>query len=161
MALRQTLWMYARGTACLLLAASCRTELIETNPGVVTDTGSVTITCNAGEGNQGLLDYPGDVYVHVGLITSKSRFADDWRYVKFKWGSRQQEARATPAGKNQWTYAMGNIRQFFGVPGDEKIFRIAILFRSGGCVDAYCKVLRSAGSGNLYIPVNDKTAAQP
>jgi rhodanese-related sulfurtransferase len=157
----QTFRMHAYGAACLLLAASCRTELIETNPGAVTDTGNVTITCNAAEGNQGLLGYSGDVYVHLGLITSKSRFPDDWRYVKFKWGSRQREARATPDGKNRWTYPVGNVRRFFGVPSDEKILRIAVLFRSGGCVDAYCKVLRSAEGGNVYISVNDQTATRP
>ncbi len=160
MALRETFRMYAYGAACLLVAA-CRTELIETDPGAVTDTGNVIITCNAAEGNQGLLYYSGDVYVHLGLITSKSRFADDWRYVKFKWGSQQKEARAAPDGKNRWTYSLRNVRQFFGVPKDEKIYKIAILFRSGGCVDTYCKVLRSAEGGNLYIPVNDQTATRP
>lgn len=161
MALSPTFWMHARGAACLLLVASCRTELIETNPGTVTDTSSLTITCNAAEGNRGLFGYSGDVYAHLGLITSKSRFTDDWRYVKFQWGSRQQEARAMPYGKNQWTYPIENTRQFFGVPSGEKIFKIAVLFRSGGCMDAYCKVLRSAGGGNIYIPVNDQTATQP
>jgi hypothetical protein len=96
--------------------------------------------------------------VHIGLITSKSGFSDDWRYVKFKWGSRQQEAQAEPAGKNKWTYSIKNVRRFFRVPEDEKICKIALLFRSGVCTDAYCKVLRSPEGGNLYIPVNDQTA---
>jgi hypothetical protein len=80
MALRQTCQMYLYyGAASLLLMDSCRAELLETDPEAVTDTGKVTITCNAAEGNQGLLDYSGDVYVHIGLITSSWGFADDWR----------------------------------------------------------------------------------
>jgi hypothetical protein len=158
MALRQTCRMYLYGAASLLLMASCHAELLQTDPEAVTDTGQVTITCNAAEGNQGLLDYSGDVYVHMGLITSRSGFADDWRYVKFKWGSRQREARAKPAGKNKWTYSIRNVRRFFKVPKDEKMYKIAVLLRSGICTDAYCNVLRSAEGTNMYIPVNDQTA---
>lgn len=161
MAMCKKLRTYLNGAACLLLMAACRSELIETDPGVVADTGDVTITCDADEGNQGLHDYSGEVYVHIGLITSKSGFSDDWRYVKFKWGSRQPEAQATPAGKNKWTYSVKNVRRFFRVPKDEKIYRIALLFRSGVCTDAYCKVLRSPAGGNLYIPIHDQTAITP
>jgi hypothetical protein len=34
--------------------------------------------------------------VHIGLITSRSGFADDWRYVKFKW--RGDEPAQLPGG---------------------------------------------------------------
>jgi hypothetical protein len=65
---------------------------------------------------------------------------------------------AEPAGKNKWTYSIRNVRRFFRVPKDEKIYKIAVLFRSGICTDAYCKVLRSAEGNNIYIPVNDQMA---
>jgi hypothetical protein len=55
-----------------LLVFSCSTKLLETDPEILTDTGEVTITCDGSEGYAGLLDYSGEVYVHLGLITSKS-----------------------------------------------------------------------------------------
>jgi hypothetical protein len=144
-------------TLFLMMIASCSKNLFETNPEIVTDTSDVKITCDASQGNKGLLDYSGTVYVHLGLITNKSLFEDDWRYVKFNWGSRQPEALAIQVGENQWTYQVKNIRQFFQVPKDEQIIKIAVLFRSGGCLDAYCKVLRNTDGGNIYIPVHDQT----
>jgi hypothetical protein len=57
MAMCKKLRMYLNVAACLMLMAACHSELIETDAGVVTDTGDVTITCDAAEGNQGLHDY--------------------------------------------------------------------------------------------------------
>ncbi|MDO1449695.1 hypothetical protein Q0590_25685 [Rhodocytophaga aerolata] len=142
----------------LLLLASCKHTLLDWNPTPVTDTDDVEIVCNASEGNKGLLNYEGPVYIHVGLITSKSTHKNDWRYVKFNWGSRQREAEATPAGKNKWTYSIKNIRSFFDVAADEQIIKLAILFRSGACIDVYCKTLRNADGSDMYIPIEDKTA---
>jgi hypothetical protein len=79
-------------SATAITAFSCSARLLETDPDILTDTSKVTITCNGSEGNAGLLNYSGEVYVHLGLITSKSEHRDDWRYVKFTWGSMQQEA---------------------------------------------------------------------
>jgi hypothetical protein len=36
-----------------------------------------------------------------------------------------------PAGKNRWRYPIRNVRKFFGVPDDERIKSLAVLFRSG------------------------------
>jgi hypothetical protein len=144
-------------SATAITAFSCSARLLETDPDILTDTSKVTITCDGSEGNAGLQNYSGEVYVHLGLITSKSEHKDDWRYVKFTWGSMQQEARAVPAGKNRWSYPIYNVRKFFGVPDDERIKSLAILFRSGACLDVYCKVLRNSDGSNLYIPVEDKT----
>lgn len=136
---------------------SCQdAEVLVWNPKVLTDTSDVTITCDATSGNRGLLNYKGDVYVHIGLITDKSN-NKEWRYVKFKWGSREINAKATPIGKNKWSYTIPAIRSFFDVEADEKIISIAILFRSGACIDVNCKVLRNLDSSNMYIPITDKS----
>ena len=122
----------------------------------LSDSSDVVITCDSRLGNEGLLDYSGDVFVHVGLITNKSRNNNDWRYVKFTWGSREKEALATNVGKNQWSYTIKNIREFFVVEKDERIISLAILFRSGMCIDKYCKVLRNVDGSNMYIPIHDE-----
>ncbi len=140
--------------ACTLLLPSCSTPLIETTPGTLTDTSSVTILCNASEGNQGLLDFTGPVYVHMGLITDSSLHSNEWRYVKFQWGSTEDSALATPAGKNKWSYTIPNIRKFFGVDKTEKIIKLGLLFREGNCIDTFCKVLRNADKTDMFIPIS-------
>ncbi|MBA4055995.1 MAG: hypothetical protein C0490_14870 [Marivirga sp.] len=154
--------MFLRLSSFVLLCTllfSCR-ELLKTTPEHISDTSDIVITCDSRMGNKGLLDYTGDVYVHVGLITSKSRNGDDWRYVKFTWGSRETEARATQAGKNRWAYTIPNIRKFFNVHKDEKIIKLAILYRSGACIDVYCKVLRNVDGSNMYIPIDDQSSKE-
>lgn len=145
--------------ACSSFIISCN-QLLETDPERLTDTGDVTITCDASQGNKGLLNYEGDVFVHVGLITSKSEHIEDWRHVKFDWGSRENLAKATPVGKNKWSYTIKNIREFFDVDQDEKISQLAVLFRSGACIDVYCKVLRNTDDSNIYIPVHDESVTE-
>jgi hypothetical protein len=142
---------------CAFLLSGC-SKLIETTPDPVTDTSDLTITFDATKGNKGLMDYSGDVYVHVGLITNKSEHKDDWRYVKFAWGSRDSLARATPVGNNKWEYTIGNIREFFDVEENEKVNKLAILFRSGACIDVHCKVLRNEDESNIFIPILDQSA---
>jgi hypothetical protein len=139
----------------LLIITSCTSPLIETNPGNLSDSSSVTITCNATKGNKGLLDYNGPVYVHLGLITDSSLNSNHWRYVKFNWGSQQKEALATVAGKNRWSYNIPNIRKFFEVKENEKLLQVAILFRSGNCIDTFCKVLRNEDKSDIFIPVQN------
>ena len=137
----------------LLVLVGCSTPLIETTPGEVTDTSSVTITCSAEQGNKGLLDFKESVYVHVGLITDSSINSNHWRYVKFKWGTTDKAALAMPAGKNKWTYEIPNIRKFFGVVEHEKIQKLAILFREGNCYDTLCRALRNPDKSDIFIPV--------
>lgn len=141
---------------CLFSLSSC-TQLLETAPENITDTSDITITCDASQGNKGLYNYEGDVYVHIGLITDKSESEVDWQYVKFKWGSTEAEALATPVSTNRWSYSIINIREYFGVAPDEQIKQLAILFRSGDCDDIYCKVLRNDDGGDMYIPIHDES----
>jgi len=48
---------------------------------------SVTLFFNAAEGNASLKGYTGDVYLHTGVITSKSLDGHDWKYVVGNWGT--------------------------------------------------------------------------
>src|SRR5690554_3594528 len=47
--------------------------------------GEVTIYFDADRGNAGLKGHQGDVFVHIGLITSASTHPGDWKYVKSEW----------------------------------------------------------------------------
>ncbi|HQY11251.1 MAG TPA: alpha-amylase family glycosyl hydrolase [Ferruginibacter sp.] len=105
------------------------------------------------KGNQGLLNFEGgnsgNVYVHVGLITSLSTGPSDWRYVKFTWGTADPAAKATPLGSNKYQYNITNIRTFFGVPAGETIKKVCIIFRNAS---GSLKQVNSDVS-DMYLPV--------
>ncbi len=134
----------------------CKAQLLSWSPTFITDTSSsITITCDASQGNQGLFNYAtsSDVYVHIGLITSASTSSSNWLYVpSFSvWGSTNAQVHATYIGNNKWQYTItGGLRSFFGVTNPaEKIQKIAILFRngSGSLKQANCD------ASDMYIPV--------
>src|SRR5678815_4053475 len=140
-----------------LFANFCRSQLLSWSPEFPKDNDNVTITVDATKGNQGLLGYAGNVYVHVGVITNLSTGPTNWLFSKFTWGSTEAAALATPAGTNKWAYTINNIRTFFGVPAGETILRIAILFRAGSCTD--CLAQRNADQSDMYVPVYDNNLA--
>lgn len=143
-------------SSALLFMISCTSPIVETRPKVITDISDVTITCNASTGNKGLLNFSGPVYVHLGLITDSSIHPNDWRYVKFKWGSTEKSAIANLEDKNKWSYKIPNIRRFFNVSQNEKILELVILFREGNCIDTLCKVLRNADKTDIHIPISPR-----
>ena len=138
-------------------AKICRSQLLSWTPDFPKDNDNITITVDASKGNQGLLGFTGDVYVHVGVITNLSTGPTNWRYSKFTWGSTEAAALATPGATFKWAYTINNIRTFFGVPAGETIQKIAILFRSGNCMD--CLAQRNADGSDMYIPVSDNNLA--
>lgn len=140
-----------------LMAGICNAQLLTWTPEFAKDNDNITITMDATKGNQALVGFSGNVYVHVGVITNLSTSPTDWKYVKFTWGSTEPAALATPAGTNKWSYTINNIRTFFNVPGGETILKIAILFRSGGC--SSCTVQRNANGSDMYVPVYSSALA--
>lgn len=137
-----------------LFVAACNAPLLQVHPDNPTDTSNVVIIVNSELGNRGLLDYDGDVFVHLGVITDSSVNDKQWRYVKFKWGSADRAAYASRVGENTWSYTVFNPRKFFGVSPNEKILKIAVLFRQGNCVDTLCRTLRNEDKSDFYIPIN-------
>jgi len=114
---------------------------------------TLVITMDANKGNQVLLNYTpaGDVYVHIGVITSKSATPGDWKYSRFTWGTTTAAANAPSAGTNKWQYTIaGSLRTFFNItdPG-ETILRIAILFRNGNGSRAQ----RNSDGSDMFVPV--------
>jgi 1,4-alpha-glucan branching enzyme len=141
-----------------LIQTALRSQLLSWTPEFAQDNNNITITMDAVKGNQALVGFAGNVYVHVGVITNLSTGPTNWKYVKFTWGSADAAALATPAGTNKWSYTINNIRTFFNVPAGETILKIAILFRSGGC-SSDCVVQRNADGSDMYVPVYNNTLA--
>lgn len=132
-------------------------QLLSWAPDFAKDNDNLVITMDAGKGNQGLNNYANtsDVYVHIGVITSASTSATDWRYSRFTWATTPTAAQASYLGSNKWQYTVTNIRTFFGVPAGETIQKVAILFRNG----AGSTVQRNADGSDMFIPVYDNTIA--
>lgn len=136
------------------------TQLLTWSPSFITESsGTVEITCDATKGNQGLRGHTPltDVFVHIGVITTKSTSASDWKYVKFTWGTSNSQAQCSSLGNNQWKYTItGGLRTFFGITdATERITKISILFRSG---DGN-KVQRNTDGSDMYVPVYTASAA--
>src|SRR5436190_18206184 len=100
---------------CLLFVHSLYAQLLTWTPAFTRDNDNLTITVDATKGNQGLIGFDGNVYVHIGLITSASANAGDWKHAPFAWATTPVAGQATTAGANKWSYTINNIRTFFGV----------------------------------------------
>jgi glycosidase len=138
----------------VLLSLQLSAQFITSSPQFITEASSnVEISFDASFGNKAFVNYPTptDVYVHIGVITSRSTSSTDWRYVKFAWGTANPAAQCTSLGGGKWKYTIGQpLRTFFNITdAGETITRISILFRNGtGTV-----IQRNTDGTDMYVPV--------
>ena len=144
---------------CFLIAAvSAHAQLLRTTPAFITETtNSITIFADATKGNKGIINTTGDIFVHIGAITSLSTSSSNWKYVPVSWGVADNKVKCTKLANNVWSFTInGGLRNFFGMTNaSETIQKIAILFRDA----AGSQVLRNADASDMYIPVYDNNLA--
>ena len=92
-------------------------------------TEEVTLRFNAVEGNQGLKDYEGQVYVHTGLITEQSSHAGDWKYVVADWNKNDERLKMVKISQNIWELKF-SISSLYGVPPAGSVVALAFVFRA-------------------------------
>ncbi|MDP4712576.1 MAG: hypothetical protein NWS63_15355, partial [Saprospiraceae bacterium] len=116
---------------CLCLSVSFFSTFaqVSTNPTFPTTSGNVSISFDATKGNRGLEGCRCDVYMHTGLITSKSTSPTDWKYVQGDWGKVVPRLKMTQTGIDRFVYTF-NIKEFYGVPDDEQVLQLAFVFRN-------------------------------
>jgi glycosidase len=145
--------LYTLALALAFIAVTDAQRLLSIAPEFPADNSTLVATIDCNKGNQGLLNFEGgnssNVYVHVGVITNLSTGPNDWKYVKFTWGTVNAQASATPLGSNRYQYTINNIRTFFGIPAAETILKVNIIFRNA---EGTLKQVNSDGS-DMYIPV--------
>jgi glycosidase len=142
-------------------------QLLTWSPSFPKETDNITITVDATKGNQGLMGFAGNVYVHIGAITSLSSGPNDWQHSPFTWGSTEVAALATPLSANKWSYTINNPRAFFSLAAGEELKYIAVLFRQGNCTN--CAAQRNTDGSDMYVPIYtnalsvriDQPASQP
>jgi 1,4-alpha-glucan branching enzyme len=140
---------------CLTIVMNANGQLLKTEPNFILESSNnVVVTADASKGNKGLLNYTGDVYVHIGVITNLSANSSAWKYVPSYsiWSGTDARIKCTSIGNNKWTYTIpGTIRSFFGLTdATEKIIKLAILFRNA----AGTKLTNEDGS-DMFLTVVD------
>jgi 1,4-alpha-glucan branching enzyme len=131
-------------------------QVVTTNPTFVTEDQPVTITFDATKGTAGLKGNTEDWYAHIGVLTDKSVSGSDWKYVKTPWPNGSNLAQAnTPANKltktgdDKATLTIDDIRLYFGVPSNEKILKICLVFRN----PSGSKEGKDTGGKDIFVDV--------
>ncbi|MBI1344409.1 MAG: T9SS type A sorting domain-containing protein [Terrimonas sp.] len=138
----------------VFLFHSLRAQLLSWSPQFAQGNGNITILMDATKGNQALMGFSGNVYVHIGVITNLSANSGDWKHVPYTWGTTPAAAQALPAGPpNRWFYTISNINSFFNLSAGETILKIAILFRDG----TGSTVQRNADGSDMFVPLYDNS----
>ena len=113
---------------------------VSSSPAFPSRFNSVTIFLDATKGNQGLLDFTGDVYIHTGLITDKSNPDNpidpinnpgDWKYIKTAFGQNTSSTKMTRLGTNLYSITISDLEDYYGSSPTDELLKIAMIFRSG------------------------------
>lgn len=121
-------------------------------PAFPTDANDVTIRFDSNKGNKELQGFSGDVYAHIGVITNTSSSPSDWKYVKTDWGENISANRLVRTSSGIYELKL-NPRDYFGVPANERITHIALVFRNADG----SRVGRNVDGSDIYMPVFDES----
>ncbi len=133
--------------ASLFIFQGITAQIVTTSPKKPTANKAVTITFDATKGTAGLKDFTGDVYAHTGVITNKSN--GNWKYAP-EWGDNSKKYKMTALGNNKWQLKISpTIQQYYGVPNNEKIKKMAFVFRSAD----KSKEGKDTGNKDIFVTV--------
>ncbi|MEZ5105462.1 MAG: alpha-amylase family glycosyl hydrolase [Draconibacterium sp.] len=131
----------------LALAFSVNAQ-ITTSPELPLADQKVTITFDSSKEDR-LGYYTDDLYAHTGLITKSSASDTDWKYVIENWGNNTTQPKLTNKGNGIYELEISpDIYTFYDVPAEEKILKLAFVFRSSDS---------KKQSDNLYVDVSSLT----
>ncbi len=143
-------------------------QVVTTVPQFPVESKSVVVTFDATKGSAGLQNYTGDVYAHTGVVTDQSN--GNWTYVKADWSTNLPECKMNSLGNNKYSLTIADIRSFYGVPANEKILKLAFVFRGStgspegkgdGGTDIFCPVYELGLHVAFTTPANDLLITAP
>jgi glycosidase len=145
-------------TVFLAFSHTITSQVVTTSPILPTVNNQVVITLNTtGTALQG---YAGDVYAHTGVIVEGSTA---WQYVKGTWGANTSQPKLTKVSSNTYTLTISpNIREYYAVPSDKVIEKMAFVFRSQSSPylqtspDIFINVYAEGLTVNISSPEQDK-----
>jgi len=133
----------------LLIADVSIAQVIWLKPENPSVSDSVTLYFNAAEGNKALLDQPGNMYLHTGVITSKSIDGHDWKYVVGNWGKDDKSVLMKREGKNLYSFRFV-INSFYKLKPEDIANQLVYVFRNadGSLVG------KTKDNEDILVPVN-------
>ena len=134
-----------------LTGLAARAQVVTTQPSPFRDTDPVTLTFDATQGNAGLKDFAGDVYIYTGVVT-ESAASGTWNHVKsppFGTGDPASKMTRSATNPNLYTIAFTPRTFYPGVLPSEKIYRLAMLFKNADG----SKSGRGTGGADIYVDV--------
>jgi len=75
---------------------------ISITPHKASSSDDIEIVFDAGKGNKALFGETGNVYFHMGLITTNSATEKDWKFVKGNWGKADSDFQMTKLGGDKY-----------------------------------------------------------
>ena len=127
-----------------------RAQVVTSTPWFPVVSDSVIVYFDASKGNGALANYSGDIYAHTGVITNLSTSSTNWKYVIADWSANLPKALLKPLGNNLYKFAVKpNITDFYGVPTDEQVLKLAFVFRNADG----SKVGRNSDGSDIMVDV--------
>ncbi|HEX6982135.1 MAG TPA: alpha-amylase family glycosyl hydrolase [Balneolaceae bacterium] len=129
-------------------------QIVTTEPAFPAVDEPVTIYFDATEGTGGLANYDGDIYAHTGVLTEESQNNSDWKYVVADWGENIPKIKMERVEPNLYKLEITpGVREYYGVPEDEKITHMAFVFRnSDGSLEG-----KADGGEDIFVKVYDSS----
>ena len=140
-----------------ILSLSLSAQVVNFEPSFATQYDSVTVYFDATQGNGGLDGFSARVFLHTGVITSKSISGSDWKYVPAGWESYPSRLEAEQVGENKWKFTFApDIRSFFGITeSSEEVLEIAMLFKGTRTLSgAPVAVGRDEGDRDIFVELS-------
>ncbi|MFC7669163.1 hypothetical protein ACFQT0_18745 [Hymenobacter humi] len=134
-----------------LLAWTAQAQVVTTQPSPFRDTDAVTITFDATQGDAGLKDFAGDVYIYTGVVTA-SASSTTWNHVKsspFNTGDAASKMTRSSTNPNLYTITFTPRTFYPGVLTSEKIYKLAMLFKNADGT----KSGRGTGGSDIFVDV--------
>ena len=130
-------------------------QVITWTPGFAKDSDSIDVYFDATQGNQGLMNYSGDVYAHTGVLTNLSATSANWKYVLTAWGVNTPATKLDKLGPNLYHFKISpSVRSFYSVPAAEQITSICFVFRSAlPYTGTTYHEGKTATGGDIFLPL--------
>jgi oligosaccharide 4-alpha-D-glucosyltransferase len=139
---------------CLLAVGRAGAQAVATispaQPASLSD--SLTVTFDATRGDGGLATWPGDVYVHSGVITPASTDLTDWQHVQGTWGLAEPRLRMRPLGNHRYMFRF-RPDTFYGLAAGERVYYLAFVFRNADGTASG----RNANGSDVLLPLYSAT----
>ena len=142
-------------TVLFLLLGFTSFAQLTTDPSPAIASGPVTLFFDK-EGTP-LASYSGTIYAHIGLTVNGA----DWQYVIGDWGQNDvQPALAFVSGTTYKLELTPDLYTYFGVPEEETITKICVVFRAAAGSPQSVDLFANVGSFqvNMTTPVQNSTA---